>query len=478
MLDDGNVALDDLFRHIVGGIVQLNLIQLRFRAYLVDGGIQQVALAGADFTDCPVRIADVISSGELAVFVRGEAVDEGISLIQPIHSAGQGTVALGRARFHIALGDGDAELLQHVIHALVSNFVPLDGGCLGIRHHITDGGIHLLQYIAGADQHVFKTRHTTGVRHGILVHRLPGEGCAIQVEGHALHQPVLAGFRHFQATALQLVIESYGGGLAADDGHALGFLGFVLINRLLGYGINAGIEIGDVDLARLIGGLGGAVPLAGDGEVDPGYLSILGSLNQLHIAGFHFQVQIAHHRIGHGFPIGGKVLLAAAGNAIRPNHDAAALGRDFFCFHRYRTFDGLGGSDGELIAVHGEIQPGGAAGEGVVTQHTVGIRESEGILLAVPFQLIGPGVGGTAEKAGQHGVALHRALNGGILAENLAIQRMVSADIFRHVVFALGAGVHMVKLAVALTHNRFPNKKLGSDISRDLAGVLRVPTHP
>ena len=75
-------------------------------------------------------------------------------------------------------------------------------------------------------------------------------------------------------------------------------------------------------------------------------------------------------------------------------------------------------------------------------------------------------------------MALDRALNGGILAENLAVQRMVGADIFRHVVFALGVGVHMVKLAVALTHDSFPNKKLGSDISRDLAGVLRVPTHP
>ena len=243
MLDDGDVALDDLFRHVVGGIVQLNLIQLRFRAYLVNGGIQQVALAGADFTDCPVRIADVISGGELAVLVRGEAVDKGVSLIQPIHSAGQRTVALGRARFHIALGDGDAELLQHVIHALVSNFVPLDGGCLGIRHHITDGGIHLLQYIARADEHVFKTRHAVSICHSILIHRLPGEGCAIQVEGHALHQSVLAGFRHFQAAALQLVVEIHGRGLAADDGHALGFLGFIFVNGLLGYGINAGVEV-------------------------------------------------------------------------------------------------------------------------------------------------------------------------------------------------------------------------------------------
>ena len=93
------------------------------------------------------------------------------------------------------------------------------------------------------------------------------------MEGHALHQPVLAGFRHFQAAAFEHVAKSHGGGLAADDGHALAFLGFVFVNRLLGYGINAGIEVGDVDLARLIGGLGGAVSLAGNGETDPGYLS-------------------------------------------------------------------------------------------------------------------------------------------------------------------------------------------------------------
>ena len=36
MLDYGNVALDDLLRHIVGGVVQLNLIQFRFRALWIE----------------------------------------------------------------------------------------------------------------------------------------------------------------------------------------------------------------------------------------------------------------------------------------------------------------------------------------------------------------------------------------------------------------------------------------------------------
>ena len=75
-------------------------------------------------------------------------------------------------------------------------------------------------------------------------------------------------------------------------------------------------------------------------------------------------------------------------------------------------------------------------------------------------------------------MAFYRALNGGILAENLAVQRMVGADIFRDIVLALGVGVHMVKLAVALTHDGFPDKKLGGDCPGHLAGILRVIGHP
>ena len=42
MLDDGDVAFDNLFSHIIGGVIQLDLIQFRLRTYLVNGGIQQI----------------------------------------------------------------------------------------------------------------------------------------------------------------------------------------------------------------------------------------------------------------------------------------------------------------------------------------------------------------------------------------------------------------------------------------------------
>ena len=478
VLDDSDVAFDNLLGHIIGGVVQLDLIQFRLRTYLVNGGIQQIPLAGVDFTNCPVGITDIIIRGELTVLIGGIAVDKSVALIKPIGCSGKRTVALGRAGFHITLSYCDTELFQHIVHALVGDFVPGNRGALGLQHHIADRRINLLQHEVGADEDVFKPRHTAGVGHSVFIHRQAGKRSPIEMEGHSLHQTVLAGLCDLQTAALQHVVKVHGGRLAADNGHALGSLGFIFVNRLLGHGINAGIEVGDVDFARRIGGLGGAVSLAGNREGNALYLSVLGSLDQLHVAGFDFQIEIAHHLIGNGSSISGKILYAAADIAVCPNHNAAALGGDLLRFHRHRAFDGLIGCDSELVAVHRKVQAGGAAGKGVITQHIVGVRQGDGILFAVPFQLISSGVCAAAEKAGQHGVPLHGALNGGILAENLAAQRMTAADIFRHVVFSLGIGIHMVKLAVTLTDNRFPNQKLGSNIACHLIGISRIVAVP
>ena len=94
---------------------------------------------------------------------------------------------------------------------------------------------------------------------------------------------------------------------------------------------------------------------------------------------------IAYHLVGNRRAVGGKVLGAAPGHAVRPNHHAAALGADLFRFHGYRAFEGLAGCDGELAAVYGEIQPCGAAAKGIVPQYTVGICKCGRILFSIPF---------------------------------------------------------------------------------------------
>ena len=206
------------------------------------------------------------------------------------------------------------------------------------------------------------------------------------MEGHALHQPVLAGFRHFQAAAFEDVVESYGGGLAADDGHALAFLGFILVNRLLGYGINAGIEVGDVDLARLIGGLGGAVSLAGNGEADPGYLSILGSFNQLHIAGRCSHIQMGSYPVGifhasHdilqiGITISNQLgALAYCGDIISAGGDP------------HGAADGMVCTDCQRIAGLCKGHAAVGAGEIILRQHSVGIGQGRRVLSILIVQI-------------------------------------------------------------------------------------------
>ena len=75
------------------------------------------------------------------------------------------------------------------------------------------------------------------------------------------------------------------------------------------------------------------------------------------------------------------------------------------------------------------------------------------------------------KEVGQHGMALHLIFNGIVLLKNQVVQGMAGADILRNAVLALCRRVHMVKLAVTLTHDGFPHQKLRGDISRD---VLRV----
>ena len=55
---------------------------------------------------------------------------------------------------------------------------------------------------------------------------------------------------------------------------------------------------------------------------------------------------------------------------------------------------------------------------------------------------------------------------------------MVVTDHLNDIVVALRAAPHMVKLAVALAYDGFPDKKLGGDCPGHLAGVLRVIGHP
>ena len=58
-------------------------------------------------------------------------------------------------------------------------------------------------------------------------------------------------------------------------------------------------------------------------------------------------------------------------------------------------------------------------------------------------------------------MALHAGLDAVVIVHDSAIQRMIGGNQRQDLVIA--AGAHMVKVRIALAHNRFPNEQLGSE---------------
>ena len=205
MLDDGDIALDDLLIHIICGRVVLNGVKLWLCTYMVYGFIKQISFGRADFTDRPVIITDIILGRKLPVFISSVGVNQFLALVNAVDRSCKGGVALRRAScFHISLCDCHVKLLQYVVEAAVCDLFPFNRGCLGCRDDIADSRIHFLKHIRGvaADKDILKLRQTIFIRHGIFVHGQTAEGSPVKVEFHALHQIVLGSLDNLQTATL------------------------------------------------------------------------------------------------------------------------------------------------------------------------------------------------------------------------------------------------------------------------------------
>ena len=242
MFDNGDIALDDLFRYIICGLVMLNGIKLRLCADLMDGRIEQIALTRLQFLDCPVRTADIFFCGKLTVFIGIVFINELFALENPVFCSRKRGVSLSRSRLSVALGHGNGKLLQDIREIAGSDLVPLDGCALIFGNDITDCCIHFLNGVrrSAADQHIFKGRHTVFIRNRILVHGNAGERSAVKVEGHALIKVILRGFDNLNIATLQCVVEVDGRNLSRNYGYSAGLLRLVAVIFLLGYGIYSG----------------------------------------------------------------------------------------------------------------------------------------------------------------------------------------------------------------------------------------------
>ena len=242
MFDNGDIALDDLLRYIICGWIMLDGIKLRLCADLMDGRIEQIALARLQFLNRPVRTADIFFCGKLTVFIGIVFVDELFALENPVFCACKRGVSLRRSRLSVALGHGNGKLLQDIREIAGCDLIPLDGCGLIFGNDIANSGIHFLDGVrrSAADQHIFKGCHAVFIRNRILVHGNAGERCAVKAEGHALIEVILRGFDDLNVSTLQRVVEVDGRNLPRNYGYSARLLRLIAVIFLLGYGIYSG----------------------------------------------------------------------------------------------------------------------------------------------------------------------------------------------------------------------------------------------
>ena len=324
VLDDGDIAL----LHLLGNShsrrsVQLNGVIGRLCADRINGAVQKIALGGADLTNRPVVAADIIAGGELAVLVGVVGIHKLIALIDAVGSTGKRSVALRRSDLTVALSDGDTEFLEDVVKALIGYTAPLHCGALAIGNYIANGGVHLLQRVAGADKHILKSRYTIFIGDGVIIYRQATEGGSKKVELYTLVQSVLGGLGHGQIAAAEYIVEGNRRRLSGEHGDTVAFLGHILVIALLSDGIDTGHQIVDVNFTVSVGGNGLIDALAGDDEGNAVYPAVLAGLDDFGAAVTDLQIQKGCDRVADRSTVGDHILHGAvrAVVAIAPHHN-------------------------------------------------------------------------------------------------------------------------------------------------------------
>ena len=327
VLDDGDIAL----LHLLGNShsrrsVQLNGVIGRLCTDRINGAVQQIALGGADLTNRPVVAADIIAGGELTVLVGVVSIHKLITLIDSVGSTGKRSVALRCSGLAVALGYGDIELLEDVGKALIGYAVPFHCGALAVGNHIANAGVHFLQRVAGADEHIPESCNTVFIGNSKFIYGQAAEGGSEKVELHTLIQPILGGLGHGQITAAEHIVEGNRCRLSGKHGNTVAFLGHILVIALLGDGINARHQIIDANFTVSVGGNGLIDTLAGDGEGNAVHLAVLAGLDDFSASIADLQLDKRPYRVADGGRIGDGILNAAvwAVLIVRPDKNAAA----------------------------------------------------------------------------------------------------------------------------------------------------------
>ena len=268
--------------------------------------------------------------------------------------------------------------------------VPFDGSGLIFGYNIADIGVNFLQGVTGADQHIIECRNAVLVGDGVCIHFFTAHGRSVQMEFNARIQSVLGGFGHFQRAALELIAESHGCGLTADNGHTPDFLRHILVAGLLGDGVHAGHQIVDLYLAVGSGGDGLAHAVAIDGEGNALHVAVLRGFDNLSRAEADLDLGKAVDLIRHGLGVGNDVLLAAPRSdvAVRPSDNAHALRVALAGRNGHGTAGRGGRGDFQLVTADRKFHIAVAGRKRTTGQNIVGVGQFQHILTAVPRHFI------------------------------------------------------------------------------------------
>ena len=94
VLDDFNIALDNVLINAENAFVMLNGVLLRFCADRIDSFIKQIALGRLNLSDSPIIAADIFLRGEFAVLIGGVGVNQLVAVIDTVLCSCKRSVAL------------------------------------------------------------------------------------------------------------------------------------------------------------------------------------------------------------------------------------------------------------------------------------------------------------------------------------------------------------------------------------------------
>ena len=481
MLDDGDIALDDLLGHIVRRLIMLHGIELRLCADLVNGGVQQIALRRGDFPHCPVIVTDIFLGHELAVLIGGIGVHKSFALVNTVDRTGKRSVTLCRAGFGIAFGDGHGKLLEDVGKATVGDFVPKDGCALHLGNHIANGGVHFLYGIgcSAGNKDILKGCNAVFVGDGVLVHGNAGERSAVQVEGHALHKAIFRGLDDLQVATLELIVEVHGGNLTGNHGNTARFLRLIFVVAHLRHGVDTGHQVIDLNLTLGVGLDRLIDPVAGNGKGEVIYLAVLRGLDDLGRAVADLQIEKCLHRVIDFLGVADDILNTASGSvsSICPSNDTSAGCSGLACCNSYAVRGCGSRRNDELVSADAERNAILIRRKAIIGKDIVAVGQSCGVVRTVPSKLDTLRLAGSfRHKAGNSRVTLYACFNAVVVADELAIQRVRCADNALYGIIT--ARTDMIEILITFTNYGFPNKHLRCHCLCQRCGiacVLRTP---